>query len=39
MISAEKVEKRGERIRNVEFGDDGDAPALPGVTPRIEAAE
>lgn len=39
MISAEKVEKRGERIRNVEFGDDGEAPALPGITPRIEAAE
>ncbi len=39
MISAEKVEKRGERIRNVEFGDDGDAPALPAGTPRIEAAE
>ncbi len=38
MISAEKVEKRGERIRNVEFGDDT-APPLPGVAPRIEAAE
>ena len=39
MISAEKVEKRGERIRNVEFGEGDEAPALPGVAPRIEAAE
>jgi DNA recombination protein RmuC len=38
MISAEKVEKRGERIRNVEFGDDS-APTLPDIAPRIEAAE
>jgi DNA recombination protein RmuC len=39
MISAEKVEKRGDRIRNVEFGDSGDMPALPEQTPRIQAAE
>jgi DNA recombination protein RmuC len=39
MISAEKVEKRGERIRNVEFGEDDATPALPGAAPRIEAAE
>lgn len=39
MISAEKVEKRGERIRNVEFGEADDPPALAARTPRIEAAE
>ncbi len=39
LISAEKVEKRGERIQNVEFGETEGAPVLPGPLGRIEAAE
>jgi DNA recombination protein RmuC len=36
LVSAEKIEKRGGRIKDVEFGDDGD-PAediLPAAIPR-----
>ena len=39
LISAEKVEKRGERIQNVEFGETESAQLLPGPGGRIEAAE
>jgi DNA recombination protein RmuC len=43
LISAEKVEKRGARIKDVEFGDNGDAPAdnvIPApITPRLQAGE
>jgi DNA recombination protein RmuC len=33
LISAEKLEKRGERIREVEFDEDDDAPAGSNVIP------
>jgi len=39
LISAEKVEKRGERIQKVEFGEAESAQLLPGPGGRIEAAE
>ena len=40
VISAEKLEKRGDRIRAVEFEDDADeALAIPAPLPRLEAGE
>jgi DNA recombination protein RmuC len=43
LISAEKVEKRGTRIREVEFSGDDDPPAdnvIPApITPRLQAGE
>lgn len=40
LISAEKVEKRGERIQNVEFGEQPSAEILPGPGQRrLEAGE
>jgi DNA recombination protein RmuC len=41
LISAEKVEKRGARIKDVEFGDDpGGADIIPApMTRKLEAGE
>ncbi|MBV9261047.1 MAG: DNA recombination protein RmuC [Pseudolabrys sp.] len=39
LISADKIEKRGERIQNVEFGEVENVPLLATPQGRIEAAE
>jgi len=39
MISAEKVEKRGARIKEVEFSDDGSEAAVLAPMPKLQAGE